>query len=112
MCSGAFYVFGNQRHTNDITRFDEVTNKWSVVGNLIIGRTRSSVVFDGLSHFIIVGGLDNAGKPAKTEKCMTGMYDGSTVTVVCIELESSTITLNKNEYPALFLTDDKYADDC
>ena len=86
---------------NKIGRFDQVTHRWSLAGNLKSDRYGHGVVFDG-SSFLVIGGFGDQ----KTENCI---LEGTVMT--CTEQESSALE-NYYKYPALFLTFDNYGDDC
>ena len=99
--NGAFYIFGGDGNSNKIGRLDEVSQTWSLAGNLKSGRYGHGVIFDG-SSFLVIGGDGTF----KTEKCI---LVGTTMS--CTELESPPLG-NYAYYPALFLTDKNYGDDC
>ena len=98
--NGAFFIFGGMPLTDTIGRLDEVTRKWSLAGYLKKSRYGHGVVYDG-SVFLIVGGV---GK-VKSENC--SIKDS---TMQCIEHGSSLSYYAY--YPALFMVDSKYGDDC
>ena len=102
--SNAFYIFGGTTWNNNlenIARLDEVTQTWSLAGKLKSSRSGHGVIFDG-SNFLVIGGYENQ----KTENCV---LEGTVMT--CIEQESPALD-NYRAYPALFLTDNNYGDNC
>ena len=99
--SNAFYIFGGSYNPNNIARLDEVTQTWSLAGKLKSSRSGHGVIFDG-SNFLVIGGVGDQ----KTENCV---LEGTVMT--CIEQESPALH-NYNVYPALFLTDNNYGDNC
>ena len=101
--SGAFYFFGGAADfaTKKIARFDEVSHLWSLAGSLKGVRDGHAVIFNG-SAFIVIGGSRNH----TTENCY---LEGTVMT--CTEHQSPAL-YSYYTYPALFLTDDNYGDNC
>ena len=61
----AFYVFGGTVGEEDyitkvVSRFDEQTRKWSLLGEMISARNSHSAIFDGKS-FLVIGGKTGKG---------------------------------------------------
>ena len=99
--SNAFYIFGGKNNRENIALLDEVTQTWSLAGKLKSGRYGHGVIFDGF-NFSVIGGSGNH----KTENCV---LEGTVIT--CIEQESPALD-DYLVYPALFLTDNNYSDNC
>ena len=80
---------------------DEVTQRWSLAGNLKSNRERHNVIYDG-SMFMVVGGQGSY----KTENCV---LEGTAMT--CIEQDSYPLNYYST-HPALSLTLKNYDDPC
>ena len=99
--SNAFYIFGGSYNPNNIARLDEVSQTWSLAGKLKSGRSGHGVIFDGF-NFLVIGGSGNK----KTENCVLDE------TVMTCTVQESPALDDYTVYPALFLTDNNYGDNC
>ena len=103
--NGAFFIFGGFPYTDQIGRFDIVSQEW-----FSAGRLKSSIRYDhGVIYraptFVVVGG----GGTVKNEVCL---LDGEELNCTEPEATDKFAANSHHTRPALFLTESNYGENC